>query len=580
MLDVIIPAYNASDTLDRALRSLAMQTIANQLHVTVVDDCSTESYDHIIKRHEFSFRQLTHIRLDQNGGSGVARRIAVENTTQPYIAFLDADDMYYDVQSLERLLIEMEKNPNCIVATGDFLEQGENGGYNVHPNDLVWCFSKIYRRSFLEKHGINFNDTRCNEDVGMNTKIVLMKDESDIFIAVNQPTYIWCFNHRGITKVNKFAYAFSNGIAGYVSNKIEAFEFSGVEPMGHPQAYAVLVQLYKVYTQACYVRPEYVPHIMTQAKRFTDFMFKEPINEIDLMNGVMPCKADFDKIAYFPVLTLFDFVQKLGVTIEKNSGIDSMAYAKRIEVTTLIGCPIGCNSCPQDILCERYDSPYTMLSLDVFKEMLKTVPEDYMICFAGYAEPFLNPRCADMILYAHDKGHRVGLYTCLEGMTMSDWDRIKHIPFYPLVLHLPTPEGGERINVTENYLKLMDAMKPHNYSVHGTLSDVLKKHMYNAYIQGPDQIHDRAGLLEDAARKVERKGSIFCITDMMHPVLVPNGDLYVCCQDFGLEHKVGNLLETPFPEIMDGEPIKELKRKLQDGEETMCHKCVMSREIN
>ena len=50
-LDIIIPAYNAKDTLVRCLSSIAMQTIRDQIVVTVINDCSTDgSYAEIINK--------------------------------------------------------------------------------------------------------------------------------------------------------------------------------------------------------------------------------------------------------------------------------------------------------------------------------------------------------------------------------------------------------------------------------------------------------------------------------------------------------------------------------------------------
>lgn len=319
MIDIIIPAYNADKTIDMAIRSLACQTIAEDICVTIVDDCSECSYDDIIKKHETNFKSIQLIRLDKNSGTGTARKVGMEATTEPYIGFLDADDIYYDVYSIVRLFQELDKNPECIVALGDFLEQRENGEFVSHPNDMVWCFSKLYRRSWLKEKGITFNDTRCNEDAGFNTKISLVIDETkEKLMSINQPTYVWQFNEQGITKINKFAYGYTNGITGYVDNKIEAFDFSTNIMAKAKHSYAVLVQLYKIYIEAIYIKPENADHVFAESKRFTDHMFPNPINIVALTNGVMLCKPELDKIRVLPTITLVDFCKKLGMTITDN----------------------------------------------------------------------------------------------------------------------------------------------------------------------------------------------------------------------------------------------------------------------
>ena len=42
MVDIIIPAYNCSETLPRLLASIGAQTKPEKCIVTIVDDCSIE----------------------------------------------------------------------------------------------------------------------------------------------------------------------------------------------------------------------------------------------------------------------------------------------------------------------------------------------------------------------------------------------------------------------------------------------------------------------------------------------------------------------------------------------------------
>ena len=47
MIDVIIPAYNAYDTIERTLKSIEKQTIKSLLKVYIVDDCSSRDYNYL-----------------------------------------------------------------------------------------------------------------------------------------------------------------------------------------------------------------------------------------------------------------------------------------------------------------------------------------------------------------------------------------------------------------------------------------------------------------------------------------------------------------------------------------------------
>ena len=86
---VVIPAYNAARTVERALASVWRQNYP-ELEVIVIDDGSTDdTYLCVGTCHNPNLRL---IRLDKNRGECGAMNVGIQEARGDYIAFLDADD--------------------------------------------------------------------------------------------------------------------------------------------------------------------------------------------------------------------------------------------------------------------------------------------------------------------------------------------------------------------------------------------------------------------------------------------------------------------------------------------------------
>jgi glycosyltransferase involved in cell wall biosynthesis len=86
-VSVVIPCYNAADYIERALRSVAQQTLP-PYEVIVVDDGSTDRTPDIVA----GFRPSVVLLTQPNGGVAAARNAGTQRATGDWIAFLDADD--------------------------------------------------------------------------------------------------------------------------------------------------------------------------------------------------------------------------------------------------------------------------------------------------------------------------------------------------------------------------------------------------------------------------------------------------------------------------------------------------------
>jgi len=99
-------------------------------------------------------------------------------------------------------------------------------------------------------------------------------------------------------------------------------------------------------------------------------------------------------------------------------------------------------------------------------------------------------------------------------------------------------------------------------------------------------INDRAGNLqvdENIVKNINLDGTIKCNHQFLfnNPdgacMLLPNGDAYLCCSDFGLSHRLGNLFEQSWNELMTSEAMKYVCDGLMDeSKNILCRKCALA----
>lgn len=223
MIDVIIPAYNSQDTIIRTLSSIAMQLNRDELKVTIVND-GGKDYKDIVE----IFKPLIDIQeigYETNRGPGYARQYGIDNTHGEFIAFIDADDTFYEACSLS-LMVKPLKDTSAKFLISPFLQIGKNNEQAPMNANLVWVFGHIYRRSFLDQHNIRFTSTRANEDVGFNNMCNLIAQNEmgpEGGKILNTITYEWHYNEASITRRGKDEYEYGICTPGYIYNLHNAY---------------------------------------------------------------------------------------------------------------------------------------------------------------------------------------------------------------------------------------------------------------------------------------------------------------------------------------------------------------------
>ncbi|MCI9433730.1 MAG: glycosyltransferase family 2 protein [Bacilli bacterium] len=211
MIDIIIPAYNAKETIFKTLASISLQTIKNSLNVYIVNDASDYNYQEEISFFK-NWINIVELTLSKNSGPGIARQYGIDNSNSEYIMFIDADDTFYNCYSVELLYKKIKETKTDLVIS-NILYERDNKREKYEAN-FVYMHGKIYKRSYLINNNIKFNDTRANEDNGFNNLLLLLGIKYDV---VEEITYIYRENASSITRKNNREYKFL-GLEGYSYN--------------------------------------------------------------------------------------------------------------------------------------------------------------------------------------------------------------------------------------------------------------------------------------------------------------------------------------------------------------------------
>jgi glycosyltransferase involved in cell wall biosynthesis len=217
-IDIIIPAYQAHETIHKSLSSILTQTIANLCQITIVNDGGGD-YGEVIENFK-NYLNVCEIGYDINLGPGLARQRGIETTSAPYIMFLDADDTLGDSFSLEIMLTEMKKNELDILVS-NFVEElpGDQLKFFVHEEDQTWMHGKMYKREYLENIGIQFSGLRKNEDTAFNMIAFSMTKKIGY---TQQATYLWHNKQNSITRAGDYSL---DGYEGFCQGAINSFKF-------------------------------------------------------------------------------------------------------------------------------------------------------------------------------------------------------------------------------------------------------------------------------------------------------------------------------------------------------------------
>jgi glycosyltransferase involved in cell wall biosynthesis len=181
-ISIIIPAYNRSNCILRALKSVSIQEI-NELELLLGDDAST---DGTVACALGVFPDLLSIRLEKNSGAAAARNAALKIAKGKFIAFLDSDDEWLPGK-LRAQLDFLEANPDVAVCATAHVFKRRDG---VEKTVIVdnWVEWKRRLHEGLPFHGASTPVVRREvlESVGLQDEALRVLEDWDWMLRIAQ----------------------------------------------------------------------------------------------------------------------------------------------------------------------------------------------------------------------------------------------------------------------------------------------------------------------------------------------------------------------------------------------------------
>lgn len=196
-VSVIIPVYNVEPYLPKCLDSVINQTYKD-LEIIGIDDASTDNSLNILKTFATKDKRIKIVCHSQNGKwASKARNTGLDNATGEYIYFIDSDD-WIDNDYIEKMVEQLEQSNANLVINSSICKEDQkskqifncdflNADITYLTPDIVnqkippSVWSRIYRKSFIDKYKIRFPEGLLGQDMYFSVTTELLENNILVF---------------------------------------------------------------------------------------------------------------------------------------------------------------------------------------------------------------------------------------------------------------------------------------------------------------------------------------------------------------------------------------------------------------
>ena len=208
-LSLVVAVHDVEPWLDSCLASI-VTSAPEGTEVVLVDDGSTDGSGEICDRYAAA-RPAWRVIHQPNAGLGAARNVGMAAASGVYVGFVDGDDLLLPAYSA---LLRRAWSEGADVATGAVQRTDGSRAWpsGLHSRALdpvgetaslrddvsliydTTAWNKVYRRSFLQQHGLRFPEGVLYEDLPVTVRALYFAGSVP---CVHEPVYSWRTRAQG-----------------------------------------------------------------------------------------------------------------------------------------------------------------------------------------------------------------------------------------------------------------------------------------------------------------------------------------------------------------------------------------------
>lgn len=178
VISVIIPVYNAEESIEKCLDSIKKQTWKGEFEIIVINDGSTDRSGEILENYRQKNPEMPIQLINQeNGGVSKARNTGLKIAKGDYIALLDSDDEWLPEKTDRQMKYLQNSDFRVDFITSLWNDEkvsfpyaiGGNGLVAINLNKLLFkvtgqTSTAIFKKKILENTGFFDERQRYSED--------------------------------------------------------------------------------------------------------------------------------------------------------------------------------------------------------------------------------------------------------------------------------------------------------------------------------------------------------------------------------------------------------------------------------